>query len=66
MDNRYQTIRIHERHGRDSLLRGAELGDASMARETLGLKATVGLEQLIEMMVDADLAVERASGRQGR
>jgi GDPmannose 4,6-dehydratase len=32
------------------------LGDASKARSVLGWRPTVSFEQLIEMMVDADLA----------
>jgi GDPmannose 4,6-dehydratase len=48
----------------DSLLRPAEvdllIGDASKAREVLGWKPRVGFVELIEMMVDADLAEQRA------
>jgi GDPmannose 4,6-dehydratase len=49
----------------DALYRPAEvdhlLGDATKARESFGWTPTVGFEQLIEMMVDADLA--RLEGR---
>ncbi|HVW79571.1 MAG TPA: GDP-mannose 4,6-dehydratase, partial [Mycobacteriales bacterium] len=34
-------------------------GDATHAREVLGWKPTVGFSELIQMMVDADLATER-------
>jgi GDPmannose 4,6-dehydratase len=47
-----------------SLIRPAEvdhlLGDASKARSELGWEPVVGFEQLIEMMVDADVARHRA------
>jgi GDPmannose 4,6-dehydratase len=36
------------------------IGDASKAREVLGWKPTVGFEQLVTMMVDADLAALKA------
>ncbi|MEX5634520.1 GDP-mannose 4,6-dehydratase [Parafrankia sp. FMc2] len=36
------------------------VGDASKAREVLGWKPRVGFRELVEMMVDADLAAERA------
>ncbi|TCJ38774.1 GDP-mannose 4,6-dehydratase [Parafrankia sp. BMG5.11] len=36
------------------------VGDASKAREVLGWKPRVGFHELVEMMVDADLAAERA------
>jgi len=37
------------------------VGDASKARERLGWKPTVGFRELVEMMVDNDLALLRAS-----
>jgi GDPmannose 4,6-dehydratase len=37
------------------------VGDASKARERLGWKPTVGFHELVEMMVDNDLALLRAS-----
>jgi GDPmannose 4,6-dehydratase len=47
-----------------SLMRPAEvdhlLGDASKARSELGWEPVIGFEQLIEMMVDADVARHRA------
>jgi GDPmannose 4,6-dehydratase len=51
----------------DSLQRGrAELhdlvGDASKARETLGWEPTVSFEELVRMLVDADLARLRGTG----
>ncbi len=50
----------------DSLLRPAEVdllvGDAAKAREMLGWKPTVGFQELITMMVEADLAEMRAAG----
>jgi GDPmannose 4,6-dehydratase len=53
-----------------SLLRPAEvdhlLGDASKARSELGWEPTVGFEELIEMMVDADVARHEARLRIGR
>ncbi|OHV46509.1 GDP-mannose 4,6-dehydratase [Parafrankia colletiae] len=36
------------------------VGDASKAREVLGWKPRVGFRELVEMMVDADLALERS------
>ena len=39
------------------------VGDASKAREKLGWQPTVGFQQLIEMMVDADLENEKRSHR---
>ena len=36
------------------------IGDASKAREVLGWKPTVGFEELVAMMVDADLAALKA------
>jgi GDPmannose 4,6-dehydratase len=48
-------------------LRPAEVdllvGDASKARERLGWTPTVGFEELVRMMVDADLAETKASLR---
>src|SRR5215204_598633 len=48
-----------------SLIRPAEvdhlIGDASKARKALGWKPSIGFEQLVAMMVDADLA--RLSGK---
>ncbi|HEU0101308.1 MAG TPA: GDP-mannose 4,6-dehydratase [Mycobacteriales bacterium] len=38
------------------------IGDASKARERLGWKPEVGFEQLVQMMVDSDLALQRAGG----
>ncbi|OAA20965.1 GDP-mannose 4,6 dehydratase, partial [Frankia sp. EI5c] len=40
------------------------VGDASKAREVLGWKPRVGFRELIEMMVDADLATEAAAAGQ--
>ena len=37
------------------------VGDASKAREDLGWKPEVGFEKLVEMMVDADLALLKGS-----
>ncbi len=37
------------------------VGDASKARERLGWKPTVAFHELVEMMVDNDLALLRAS-----
>jgi GDPmannose 4,6-dehydratase len=52
-----------------SLLRPAEvdhlLGDASKARTELGWSPTVGFEQLIDMMVDADVERHKARLRAG-
>jgi GDPmannose 4,6-dehydratase len=49
-----------------SLLRPAEvdhlLGDASKAKRELGWAPQVDFKQLVEMMVDADLARHRAAG----
>jgi GDPmannose 4,6-dehydratase len=49
---------------RQDLMRPAEvdvlLGDASKAREKLGWKPTVSLEEMIAEMVDADLFRHRA------
>ena len=39
------------------------VGDASKARAKLGWQPTVGFQQLIEMMVDADLENEKRSHR---
>jgi GDPmannose 4,6-dehydratase len=39
------------------------IGDASHARERLGWKPTVGFEELVRMMVDADLAEEQRKAR---
>jgi GDPmannose 4,6-dehydratase len=36
------------------------IGDASKAREKLGWEPTVGFEELVEMMVDADIDFEKA------
>ncbi len=51
----------------ERFLRPAEVdllvGDASLARAELGWEQTVGFEQLVAMMVDADLALVRAQGR---
>jgi GDPmannose 4,6-dehydratase len=48
------------------LLRRAEvdhlIGDAGKARDRLGWQPSVGFRELVEMMVDADLARERALG----
>ncbi len=53
---------------RSDLLRPAEvdvlLGDATKARECLGWTATIGLEDMIAEMVEADLARHRARQRQ--
>lgn len=47
----------------ESLLRTGDaadqVGDASRARDVLGWQPTVGFEQLVHAMVDADLALER-------
>ena len=40
------------------------LGDASKAREAFGWEPTVTFQELIEMMVDADLARHEARGRE--
>jgi GDPmannose 4,6-dehydratase len=40
------------------------IGDAAKAKEQLGWQPTVGFTELIEMMVDSDLAKERAANRQ--
>ncbi|WP_018638880.1 GDP-mannose 4,6-dehydratase, partial [Parafrankia elaeagni] len=40
------------------------VGDASKAREVLGWKPRVGFRELVEMMVDADLATEAAAAGQ--
>ena len=49
-----------------SLIRPAEvdtlLGDWSHAREKLGWKPEVSFAQLVQMMVDADLGLLKASG----
>jgi GDPmannose 4,6-dehydratase len=37
------------------------VGDASKAREVLGWEPRVGFEELVAMMVDADLATEAES-----
>jgi GDPmannose 4,6-dehydratase len=42
------------------------VGDASKARAKLGWEPTVGFQQLIEMMVDADLENEKRSHGSGR
>jgi GDPmannose 4,6-dehydratase len=42
------------------------LGDASRARTELGWAPTVGFEQLIAMMVDADVARHQARLRAGQ
>jgi GDPmannose 4,6-dehydratase len=39
------------------------IGDASKARDVLGWKPTVGFVDLVEMMVDADLAAEAKAAR---
>jgi len=53
-----------------ALMRPAEvdhlLGDASKARAELGWSPTVGFEELIGMMVDADIARHEARLRAGR
>ena len=36
------------------------IGDATKAREVLGWKPTVGFEELVTMMVDADVAALKA------
>jgi GDPmannose 4,6-dehydratase len=36
------------------------IGDAAKARESLGWKPTVSFRQLVEMMMDADLAEQRS------
>jgi len=50
----------------ERFLRPAEVdllvGDPSRARAELGWEPTVGFEQLVAMMVDADLALVRAQG----
>jgi len=49
----------------DRYLRPAEvdcsIGDASKARAVLGWKPTVNFDQLVQMMVDSDLEIERLS-----
>ncbi len=35
------------------------LGDASKARDKLGWKPTVGFDQLVKMMVDADMVIAK-------
>lgn len=35
------------------------LGDATKAREKLGWKPTVGFDQLVKMMVDADMVIAK-------
>ena len=42
------------------------VGDASKAREKLGWQPTVGFQQLIEMMVDADLENEKRNHKSSR
>jgi GDPmannose 4,6-dehydratase len=42
------------------------IGDASKARRVLGWRPTVAFGQLVEMMVDADLAARAPAGRRGR
>jgi GDPmannose 4,6-dehydratase len=53
-----------------ALMRPAEvdhlLGDASKARAELGWSPTVGFDELVEMMVDADVARHEARLRAGR
>jgi GDPmannose 4,6-dehydratase len=54
----------------DSLVRGrAELhnlvGDPALTRERLGWKPTVSFEELVRLLVDADLEQLRASGVAG-
>jgi GDPmannose 4,6-dehydratase len=52
-----------------SLIRPAEvdhlIGDAAKARQRLGWRPTVGFQQLIEVMVDADLDLVRREMEQG-
>ncbi len=36
------------------------IGDASKARDVLGWKPTVGFDELVTMMVDADIAALKA------
>ena len=38
------------------------IGDASKAKDVLGWEPTVGFKELIEMMVDSDIAEQRAIG----
>ena len=42
------------------------IGDAGKAREVLGWKPRVGFAELVAMMVDADLAEQRAPAGAGR
>jgi len=42
------------------------VGDASKARRVLGWQPTVAFDELVRMMVDADLAARRRSGRHGQ
>jgi GDPmannose 4,6-dehydratase len=41
------------------------IGDASKARARLGWKPRLGFRELIEMMVDADLEIEKRAGEVG-
>ncbi len=51
----------------ERFLRPAEVdllvGDASKARDELGWEPTVSFSELVEMMVDADIELVRATGR---
>jgi GDPmannose 4,6-dehydratase len=40
-------------------------GDATKARERLGWKPKVGFEELVRMMVDADMRLAEAESRSG-
>ena len=42
-------------HGQKRATAGLLIGDYDKAKDTLGWTPTVGFEQLIQMMVDADL-----------
>jgi GDPmannose 4,6-dehydratase len=42
------------------------VGDASKARRVLGWQPTVAFDELVRMMVDADLAARRRGGRHGQ